>query len=65
MYYYNKELEKAIDSYEKALEIDPTFANRWNNLGNVYYDKKEYDKAFECYEKAFELDPNYKIPKLL
>ena len=30
------ELEKAIDCYEKAIELDPRFADPWNNLGIAY-----------------------------
>ncbi len=51
--------DKAIQCYEKAVEIDPNYVSTWISMGIAYESKKEYDKAIECYEKALELDPNH------
>ena len=56
-YWYKKGFDKAIECYDKAIELDPNNP-AWNNMGLAYDDKKEYDKAIECYEKAIKLEPN-------
>jgi tetratricopeptide (TPR) repeat protein len=43
--------------YEKALSLDPKYAEAINNLGTVYYGEKNYHKAETCYRKALRLKP--------
>ena len=43
--------------WEKAVEIDPTYAAAWNNLGIAYEQQGKFDEARKAYEKALELDP--------
>jgi len=38
--------------YEKALSIEPKYAEALNNLGTVYYGEKNYHKAENFYKKA-------------
>ena len=40
-----KEFDKAIESYDKATEVDPEFANAWFFKGIAYFDKKDYNNA--------------------
>jgi tetratricopeptide (TPR) repeat protein len=47
----------ALDSYEKALEIDPLDTNSWFLKGTVFQNIERYEKAIECYEKLLEIDP--------
>ena len=55
MVYYNKnEYGKAIEDFNKAIELDNKFALAYNNRGMVYLNKKEYDKAIEDFNKAIE-----------
>ena len=49
---------EAIYRWERAVEIDPTYAAAHNNLGIAYEHEGELDKARTAYEKAIELDPN-------
>lgn len=53
-------LQKAINCYEKALEIDPRYAVAHNNLGSAYYNKGMLDDAITCYKNAIEIDPRYR-----
>lgn len=53
---YNKKMDypKAIESFEKALEYNPTYGRAFNGLGAVYAGMGEYQKAIESYNKALE-----------
>ncbi|MBI5747750.1 MAG: tetratricopeptide repeat protein [Nitrospinae bacterium] len=54
----NKEYDNAIESYTKAIALDPNYAQAYNNRGVAYYDKGQHDRAIEDYNKAIALDPN-------
>lgn len=48
---------RALESYKKALEQDPSFAAAHYGLGNVYILLKEIDKAEAATSRALALDP--------
>ena len=48
---------EAIRSWEKAIEIDPSYAAAWNNLGIAYEQQGKFDDARKAYDKAIKLDP--------
>lgn len=52
-------LKYAEDSYEKALRIDPDFANANRRLGNLYVDIGAYEAAIPLLEKAYAAEPDY------
>jgi len=47
----------AIKECSMSIDLDPTFALSYNNLGLAYGAKKEYDKCIDNCTKAIELDP--------
>ena len=49
---------EAIYRWERAAQIDPTYAAAHNNLAIAYEHEGELDKARGAYEKALELEPN-------
>ncbi|HZP46941.1 MAG TPA: tetratricopeptide repeat protein [Vicinamibacterales bacterium] len=49
---------EAIYRWEKAAELDPTYAAAFNDLAIAYEHEGQLDKARKAYEKALELDPN-------
>jgi type IV pilus assembly protein PilF len=49
---------EAIYRWEKATEIDPTYAAAFNDLAIAYEHEGQLDKARKAYERALELDPN-------
>lgn len=49
---------EAIFRWERAVELDPTYAEAYNNLAIAYEHQGQFDKAREAYEKAVELNPN-------
>jgi Tfp pilus assembly protein PilF len=49
---------EAIYRWERAVEIDPTYAAAQNNLAIAYEHEGELEKARAAYEKAITLEPN-------
>ena len=49
---------EAIYRWEKAVEIDPTYAEAHNNLAIGYEHEGQFEKARQSYEKAIKLAPN-------
>jgi Flp pilus assembly protein TadD len=48
---------EAIYRWERAVEIDPTYAEAHNNLAIGYEHEGEFDKARQSYERAVKLAP--------
>ena len=48
---------EALYRWQRATELDPSYAAAWNDLGIAYEHRGEFDKAREAYEKALELEP--------
>jgi tetratricopeptide (TPR) repeat protein len=60
--YINKgDYDQAIESYEKAIELNPKDALAYRNMGIGYKNKGNYDQAIASYEKAIELNPKYAL----
>jgi Tfp pilus assembly protein PilF len=49
---------EAIYRWERAVQIDPTYAAAQNNLAIAYEHEGDLEKARAAYEKALELEPN-------
>jgi tetratricopeptide (TPR) repeat protein len=52
---------EAIDAYNKCVELDPTHAAAYINLGTLYYNRQDYLLAEKYYRKAIEVDPRYAL----
>ncbi len=48
----------AIESYKKAIKINPRNEKTWNNIGSVFFKLKMYPDAVESYKKALKIDPS-------
>jgi len=53
--YMDGELEKAAEYYTKALEIDSSDHNVWQNLGGVYRELGNQELAAENFQKALDV----------
>jgi len=51
------ETEKAIEEFQKAIELKPNYADAYHNLANVYYQTGNEDLAIENYLKAISISP--------
>jgi Tfp pilus assembly protein PilF len=49
---------EAIYRWERATQIDPSYAAAYNNLAVAYEHEGQLDKARAAYEKALEIEPN-------
>ena len=48
-------IQKAIDSLKKAIELNPNLAQAYNNLSILYLRQNEYDLAVQYFNKAEKL----------
>jgi tetratricopeptide (TPR) repeat protein len=49
-------LDKALEEYNKALELCPNYVQAYTNLGTVYLGKGDYDSAIQQFKKSLELN---------
>ena len=49
------DLDKAMEDYQKSVELKPDFILPTANIGKIYAKKREHEKAIEFYKKAVEL----------
>jgi Tfp pilus assembly protein PilF len=58
-FYNEKQFSKAIQAYQKAIELDPAYVEAYNNLGIIYQLMGDAEKAFWAYRKSTEINPRY------
>lgn len=58
--YYNlQQYQRAIQDYDRTIQLDPNDAMAFNNRGSSYYYLKQYQRAIQDYDQAIQLDPNF------
>jgi serine/threonine protein kinase len=55
----NGDYQAAIADYNKAIQLNPGYADAYNGRGVTYDDLKEYNKAISDYTQAIQLKPDY------
>ena len=58
-YYNQRQFSKAIQAYQKVIELDPTYIEAYNNLGIICQEIGDVDRAFEAFQKSIEINPQY------
>ena len=53
------EYEEAKSNIKKAIELQPDYAEAYNNIGRVYVKIKKINRAISNFRKAIELKPDY------
>lgn len=56
-YFYKSDYDRAIQDYNEAIHLNPSFAKAYINRGVVYIDKGDYDLAIQDYGNAIRLSP--------
>ncbi|WP_158961023.1 tetratricopeptide repeat protein [Myroides fluvii] len=64
-YHDNGQYEKAIESYQKMLELDPNSSIAYYEIGMSYMYAKQYDLALEYSNKAIERGGRYTVPAIV
>ena len=59
LYYDLKQYNRALDFFNKALEVNPGYASANNNRGAVYIEKGLLDLALKDINRAIAIDPEY------
>jgi tetratricopeptide (TPR) repeat protein len=57
-YHQMLNLEDARKYYERAVKLNPAYAEAINNLGTVYYARKSYRRSITQYKKALRITPD-------
>jgi len=57
-YFETKMYKEAIEAYEHAIKINPTFARAYRGLGFIYSELNMYKDAIETIDKAIRLEPD-------
>jgi tetratricopeptide (TPR) repeat protein len=57
-YHQMMQIDEAKRNYEKAVKLNPAYAEAINNLGTIYYSKRSFRKAVSQYRKALKITPN-------
>ena len=55
-YYEKSDFDKAIESYNMAIVLNPNFSEAYFNRGLMYYRLTEYEKAIADLETYLELE---------
>jgi tetratricopeptide (TPR) repeat protein len=58
-YIRTKNYPKAIDAYQRAIDLDPTASDAFFNLGFIYATTGKFEEAEKAYEKVVALKPAY------
>jgi tetratricopeptide (TPR) repeat protein len=60
-YYTSGLYEKCITAARSALQLDPGYADAWNNICSAYNQMKKWDEAIAAGEQAVKLRPDYAL----
>jgi tetratricopeptide (TPR) repeat protein len=55
-YGFFRDVSKAIEYLDQAIQADPDYGSAYNSLGLAHYSKGDYDLAIDNYEKAIDLN---------
>ena len=59
IYHAAKQIDDAIKYYDKAIKLNPLFAEAFYNRGLAKSDLSDEEEAIKDYDKAIELNPQY------
>ena len=56
--YRKQQYSEAVTAFRNALDLNPDFAEAWNNIGQVYGDQGNTEEWLRALNKAIHLDPS-------
>jgi tetratricopeptide (TPR) repeat protein len=62
IYYESRDPDKAIEEFNKALELDPNYGVALNQLGYTYMSIRNYEKAVEYFKRYVSVSPGEANP---
>ena len=57
----NKDDDRALEDFNKAIELNPNAGAPFNNRGTIFSERGEYDRAIADFDKAVELNATQPI----
>lgn len=54
-------IDRVIEAYCRAVELNPAAAGALVNLGTIYYRQRKYKEAERHYQRAIDVDANYPL----
>lgn len=57
----SRDLNKAIECYTKAIELDKNYVTAYNNRGSAYDEIQQYENALKNFTLALEMEPENAI----
>lgn len=58
LYARRGQFEKAIDEFQKAINLMPNYGDAYHNIANIYVQTGKMDQAIASYQKALQFNPN-------
>ena len=52
-------MDKAIESYEKAVSLKPDYIEAYYSLGDSFYEVGKLEDTIKCYKRVIEYRPNF------
>ena len=59
IHFKNKDFSTALDFINKAIKINPNFAEAYNEQGNALNELKKLEEAIKSYNNAININPEY------
>ena len=59
MLYLLNQREATVGRLQQAVELDPTYAEAWDNLGNIQAELGFHSRAVEAFRRALNVDLDY------
>lgn len=56
LYFVTDDNQKALENFNKAIELNPKYSQAWSGLGSIYSILNDYNKSIEYFNKAIEFD---------
>lgn len=57
-FFFKKDYDKAIEYYLKAVMIDPSYVEAYNNLASAYLQKNDFENAVKYWKITLMFEPN-------